>query len=166
MRDAVKVCKSLGIRYLWVDALCIIQDSKNDWEQENQQMSRVYEGSYLTISSWNERGWVFQEKSMSTRKLFFGKSMLHVQTNTIVNSENGYGSAIEVNSYDHRTMSDNRRHDPYELWNSVVLRFACLIWTEKTNLFPGLSGPADKFTEVLKDDEYLAGHWKRDLGCT
>lgn len=31
-REAVQVCRKLDIPYLWIDSLCIIQDSKSDWE--------------------------------------------------------------------------------------------------------------------------------------
>ncbi len=33
-QDAIKVTRALGIRYIWIDSLCIIQDSKSDWEIE------------------------------------------------------------------------------------------------------------------------------------
>lgn len=29
--DAIEVCRHLGVRYLWIDSLCIIQDSLEDW---------------------------------------------------------------------------------------------------------------------------------------
>lgn len=29
--DAIVVCRHLGIRYLWIDSLCIVQDCKTDW---------------------------------------------------------------------------------------------------------------------------------------
>jgi len=39
---AVKVTRGLGIRYLWIDALCIIQDDVEDWRREATTMSEVY----------------------------------------------------------------------------------------------------------------------------
>ena len=39
----------LGIRYLWVDSLCIIQDSAKDWEAESSQMTDIYGGATITI---------------------------------------------------------------------------------------------------------------------
>ena len=47
--DAVLVCRALGVRYLWIDALCIIQGDKEDWEKESYQMENVYSNSLLTI---------------------------------------------------------------------------------------------------------------------
>ena len=48
-RDACHVARRLGIRYLWIDSLCIIQDSPADWEQEASRMASVYRNSWLTV---------------------------------------------------------------------------------------------------------------------
>jgi hypothetical protein len=49
--DAVWVAKSLGVRYLWIDSLCIVQDNPKDWARESGAMSTVYGNSYLTIAA-------------------------------------------------------------------------------------------------------------------
>jgi len=53
IRDAISVTRDLGIRFLWVDALCIIQDSLNgeDWHAESSKMRDVYSNAYVTISA-------------------------------------------------------------------------------------------------------------------
>jgi hypothetical protein len=48
--DAVLVTKAMGVRYLWIDSLCIIQD-KEDWALHAPQMATVYGNAYLTISA-------------------------------------------------------------------------------------------------------------------
>ena len=50
-KDAIQVCLWLGIRFLWIDSLCIRQDSKSDWEREASQMGNIYRNSYLTIAA-------------------------------------------------------------------------------------------------------------------
>ncbi|OCL09069.1 HET-domain-containing protein, partial [Glonium stellatum] len=50
-RDAVTVTLRLGIQFLWIDALCIIQGDPLDWETESANMSRIYGGSYLTLAA-------------------------------------------------------------------------------------------------------------------
>ncbi|KAI8941916.1 hypothetical protein NX059_000030 [Plenodomus lindquistii] len=47
--DAIELCRRLGIRYLWVDAICILQDDDDDWAREAVQMGSVYTNAYLTI---------------------------------------------------------------------------------------------------------------------
>ncbi|KAL0935726.1 heterokaryon incompatibility protein [Colletotrichum truncatum] len=49
VRDAVRVCRSLSIRYLWIDALCIIQDDAADWQRESASMAFIYNNAYCTI---------------------------------------------------------------------------------------------------------------------
>lgn len=51
LADAVHVTRSLNIQYLWIDALCIIQDDAKDWETESGKMSTIYEKSYLVIAA-------------------------------------------------------------------------------------------------------------------
>ncbi|KAF8851703.1 HET-domain-containing protein [Acephala macrosclerotiorum] len=50
-QDAVTITKRLGFQYLWIDSLCIIQDSKSDWAAEAARMGMVYKHSTLTISA-------------------------------------------------------------------------------------------------------------------
>jgi len=49
-RDAITIVRKLSFRYLWIDALCIIQDSEEDWQKEAAVMDRVYANAALTIS--------------------------------------------------------------------------------------------------------------------
>ncbi|TDZ35221.1 hypothetical protein CTRI78_v011523 [Colletotrichum trifolii] len=53
-QQAVEMTRQLGIRYLWIDSLCIIQDDGADWEREAAQMVNVYRNGYATIAvSWS-----------------------------------------------------------------------------------------------------------------
>jgi Heterokaryon incompatibility protein (HET) len=49
IRDAVIVARSLQINYIWVDALCILQDSVSDWARESAQMAAIYENAKVVI---------------------------------------------------------------------------------------------------------------------
>ncbi|KAJ4256024.1 hypothetical protein NW762_009098 [Fusarium torreyae] len=51
IRDTINVTKELGIRYLWVDRLCIIQDSTEDWTQQAALMCQIYSGAAVTLSA-------------------------------------------------------------------------------------------------------------------
>lgn len=50
-KDAVKITRKFGIRYLWIDALCILQDSKPDWEVQATEMAAIYRNSVFTIAA-------------------------------------------------------------------------------------------------------------------
>src|ERR1043166_8196668 len=41
-QDATNITRQLGLRYLWIDAICIIQDSPHDWAKEAGKMSNIY----------------------------------------------------------------------------------------------------------------------------
>jgi hypothetical protein len=55
-QDAIIITRRLRIRYLWIDSLCIIQDSKQDWSQESKKMGLVYRNSSVTISALASKG--------------------------------------------------------------------------------------------------------------
>ena len=50
-QDAITITQQLSIRYLWIDSLCIIQDSLEDWEEESRKMSEVYRSALLIIAA-------------------------------------------------------------------------------------------------------------------
>lgn len=51
VRDAAVLVRNLGIRYLWVDALCIIQDDLEDWLAESPYMGDIYHNALFTIAA-------------------------------------------------------------------------------------------------------------------
>jgi hypothetical protein len=50
-RDACIVTRKLGYRYVWIDSLCIIQNSVEDWETESAKMGDIYMKATLTIAA-------------------------------------------------------------------------------------------------------------------
>jgi hypothetical protein len=49
--EAVFIARRLGLLFLWVDALCIIQDSTDDWRAESMLMASVYHNAWVTIGA-------------------------------------------------------------------------------------------------------------------
>ncbi|KLU91869.1 hypothetical protein MAPG_10818 [Magnaporthiopsis poae ATCC 64411] len=49
IRDAFVLTRRLHQRYLWIDSLCIVQDSINSWELNAKAMHLVYGHAYFTI---------------------------------------------------------------------------------------------------------------------
>ncbi len=50
-RDAIMITRRLGYRYLWIDSLCIVQDSPADWATESVRMADTYGNSELNIGA-------------------------------------------------------------------------------------------------------------------
>ncbi|KAN0108875.1 HET domain containing protein [Hyaloscypha variabilis] len=51
LRHAVIITRMLGVRYLWIDSLCIIQDDADDWRKESALMADVYGNNLFAISA-------------------------------------------------------------------------------------------------------------------
>ena len=50
-QDAIQITRALGISYIWIDSLCIVQDDEQDWAENAAQMGAIFEGSYITLSA-------------------------------------------------------------------------------------------------------------------
>jgi hypothetical protein len=51
LQDAITVCRALGLEFLWVDALCIVQDDPEDLKRELASMPQIYQRAWVTISA-------------------------------------------------------------------------------------------------------------------
>lgn len=146
-QDAISLVSRLDIEYIWIDSLCILQDSPDDWDREAATMSDVYLNATLNIAAtaaidgreglfderdsletgpfqvhvdwqgnwyggskrpcrgWyylaltqafdidvrdaplNTRGWVFQERTLSTRILHFSKKQIYWECMQLTSNE-------------------------------------------------------------------------------
>lgn len=55
-RDAIDFVYRLGYTYLWIDSLCIVQDSVDDWRHEGSKMASVYANATLTLAATKSSG--------------------------------------------------------------------------------------------------------------
>ncbi|KAK1634505.1 heterokaryon incompatibility protein-domain-containing protein [Colletotrichum phormii] len=239
VRDTIKVCRALGILYLWVDTFCIIQGDNVDWDRESRMMGQIYSSCYVTIcplssrsclqgylgprpqglevefqssrheyiretyrlvfssididadprwavdrrpaqrkdldkSSWNKRGWTFQESILSPHMICFGPNMSHFVCENLIKSENGYidrkveHGKLQViirralgRPYNESDRSVNSMASVYEHWDSVRV-IQRRVWTYREDIFPGLAGIAQAFAAIT-GDTYLAGLWEHCL---
>ncbi|KAF2096570.1 hypothetical protein NA57DRAFT_78175 [Rhizodiscina lignyota] len=72
MRDAIIITRGLGIRYLWIDALCIIQDSEEDFAKEAAEMGDIYSHATVTIAATDSKSCqdgIFEERNWRTGAL-------------------------------------------------------------------------------------------------
>ncbi|KAK3369711.1 heterokaryon incompatibility protein-domain-containing protein [Lasiosphaeria ovina] len=50
-RDAIVATRKLGIPYIWIDSLCIIQGDPDEWQRESSRMASVFSGAVLTLAA-------------------------------------------------------------------------------------------------------------------
>ncbi|KAI1270913.1 heterokaryon incompatibility protein-domain-containing protein [Xylaria sp. FL0933] len=120
-RDAIQVTRELGVRYLWIDSLCIVQGEDGDFDEEASHMETVFSTAYCVLAATrargsssgfltprperklvklerpgecpiyvcesidnfqrdviegplNKRGWVFQERALARRTIYFAEN--------------------------------------------------------------------------------------------
>jgi hypothetical protein len=68
-RDAITVTNALGVNYLWIDCLCIVQNDSTDWTAEAAVMGKIYENAACTIlaasASDSHQGCFFERDPLS-----------------------------------------------------------------------------------------------------
>lgn len=55
-QHTIYATRSLELRYIWIDALCIIQNSKQDWSEQAPQMGHIYRHAYVNLSALSAHG--------------------------------------------------------------------------------------------------------------
>lgn len=224
-REAITVTRRFGFRYLWIDALCIIQDSREDFEREIPSMRSVYSNSACTLAAsasedpngglfrardatvvapgvirapsrassdgnyyifdidyWNRqilngplhrRGWVFQERLLSPRIVYFSKSQVLWECFTELKCEGFPHGIPEFQSVKNLDPLWKMAEPPsqssqrsvtmstlaLQLWSSLVREYSNCLLTNRDDKLPAFSGVADHFGETT-GDQYLAGLWR------
>ncbi|KAH7394194.1 heterokaryon incompatibility protein-domain-containing protein, partial [Phaeosphaeria sp. MPI-PUGE-AT-0046c] len=51
LQDAMTITLGLGLRYIWIDSLCIVQDDPDDLNREIANMANIYRGAFVAISA-------------------------------------------------------------------------------------------------------------------
>lgn len=131
----------------------------------------------LEYSEWNRRGWVFQERILSPRLLYFGARMIHFQHGDHMISETGF--SIDRNFFDPRPrigrycatdllhqLQKIQSQGPRitDFWYKLVTVISPSNFTDRRDRLPAIAGIARLVQEFTKH-RYLAGLWEEDLCC-
>jgi hypothetical protein len=79
-QDAIQVARWIGVPYIWIDSLCIVQDDAEDWKEESKKRADIYTGCYLAIgatrSSSCEEGFLQPREGSVSVGLYSALSMI------------------------------------------------------------------------------------------
>ncbi|KAI0100194.1 HET-domain-containing protein [Nemania sp. FL0031] len=223
-QDAIDICRRLDICYVWIDSLCIIQDSDDDWAEESAKMAEIYVNAFLTIAAtksrdgtggcyserdpiyvahgtvyegsvyirgqmprfggpagsktaegWPllQRGWVYQEMSLSTRVLHFGSQEVIWQCRTHRRSESGSNDSdhAQITFSDGHTVPGRKHNDSWDdgspndhPWYDVVHDYSGLGLSFEKDKLPALAAISQESAkERAAGDKFLAGLWRNSL---
>ncbi|KKZ66851.1 hypothetical protein EMCG_07456 [[Emmonsia] crescens] len=253
-RDAISLTRALGIKYIWIDSLCILQDDARDWNVESANMAAIYTNSHLTIAATQSangtgglfrdtpdfevagktpqpppdkpgcgdkggeayrlffreridhhidmqvttnifagnptathyplltRGWVYQERMLSTRILHFSRYELFFECRSSIFCEcddiefNGSSpeTPIALFKIEHaEALHDYTsswaeqfqgaiRYQGASLWRTMVGCYTALLLTKSKDRLPAISGIA-KDLGARRQSRYLAGLWEESI---
>ncbi|KAK2590090.1 hypothetical protein QQS21_012230, partial [Conoideocrella luteorostrata] len=234
-QDAIVIVRRLSIQYLWIDALCIMQDANEDKAFEIPQMRLIYSSAACNLAAsasddpygglfqvrdttaiapglikapsmamhdkphyivdtryrdrqilsgpLHRRGWVFQERFLSVRVLYFGQSQMFWECLSEFKCE-GFPQGMpqtqsaksleplwemrEARSLCRPSSQDSPQKDQamsipaLRLWNSLVREYSNCALTFPGDKLPAFAGIVDLFREAT-GDQYLAGLWRSNL---
>ncbi|KAF2650016.1 HET-domain-containing protein, partial [Lophiostoma macrostomum CBS 122681] len=205
-QDSIVVARSLDIRYLWIDALCIIQDDENEWHGEALLMGNIYRNAECTIavhdapddsagfleaslqspksvsiecaqdntsltvslrsnfraavdrSELTRRGWVLQERYLSSRTLHFTETSIFLE-----DGSSSFPSLLAADPFDSRlspfnigTRMHNQKYD--FAWFKLLERYSATKLTYESDKLPAISG----LVKLLQQDiqgRFVMGVW-------
>lgn len=143
-QDAITLTRILGFKYIWIDSLCIIQDSAEDWAIESAKMAAVYSNGHLTIAgtkSSSGRGGLFattpdfrvdgQTPEGEDYTLFFRERIDHhidssLDTYGMTSTEKYYPLLTRAWVYQERMLSNRVLHfGQYELFFECKSSIQC-----------------------------------------
>ncbi|KAI7763753.1 hypothetical protein LZL87_011610 [Fusarium oxysporum] len=212
IKDAMYVAEQVGERFLWVDALCIVQDDPADLGHQTARMDLIYSKALFTIlaacgedstsglaglpsnprdvfqrqvkisasglhvmplvtlseedtlqfSSWNTRGWTFQERLLSRRSLIFTNKQVYWCCDGTTWEEESLldipGSTTFAGSYSfgcYDEWDDNEAKFSLESFDTYITQFSERKFTYPSDVLPAFLGIIRRF-EHLNNEKI---HW-------
>ncbi|KAF1954285.1 HET-domain-containing protein, partial [Byssothecium circinans] len=184
-QDAIDCCRKLEIRYIWIDSLCILQDSHEDWDYEAGQMKHVYTNAFVTLAAaaaknstegmwphpcWQDAGALIpfdppeaQELPLLTRAWVLQERLLSARiiyfTKNEIMWECRQLRTCECLAGDILQPSLDSGLPTLQTWQKFVDRYTSLCLTKATDRLPALSGIAEQMGQ-RQFGTFYAGHWE------
>ncbi|KAH7129868.1 heterokaryon incompatibility protein-domain-containing protein [Dactylonectria estremocensis] len=185
-RDVIQVARWLGLSYIWIDSLCIVQDSAPDWEKESASMAEVYSNSHYNIAAAHaadgtygcfierdprlvkplkiDLNWGPDPGSyFATQWLYWRQKVMETPLNAVgglLKSLNPHADGAALRRG--HGMSDVTELDAFSLWDDIVYTYSNGKLTYSEDKLVAISGLASRMQKHTQS-EYLAGLWRKHL---
>ncbi|KAK0725063.1 hypothetical protein B0H67DRAFT_658060, partial [Lasiosphaeris hirsuta] len=154
-QEAVTLTRDLGLKYLWIDSLCIIQDDPHDWEVESGNMAAIYKNAYVVVGA--DRAKIaheeFLRQSATPENQLVGKPVAYVPHECATLYARPH--FLHSNLYTDQSLSQRARNVQEQLLATRMVHF-----TEHEMVYECRSGGL--CCECMELDQKLSGTIRRD----
>ncbi|KAF3803851.1 hypothetical protein GCG54_00008353 [Colletotrichum gloeosporioides] len=184
-KDAFVALERLGLQYIWIDRLCIFQDSEVDWSQESSSMHQVFKSAFLCIAALgaenDEGGLYFQRDPKDIKPSVIDLSLFGTQTHVLTSGRYScfikkalttqlyfYGSAMKCIVLRANLMPTGWGSElHYAQWCELLGYYTKCQLTKSRDKLVAISAIAKETKSFLKplgeETRYLAGIWEAKL---
>jgi len=158
--DALTITQNLEIKYLWIDALCIVQGEGGDWETEAERMHATFSAAYCVLAASHCAGTsdrILVERprqpliNFRDNGLAFSEDIDDFQLEVIEGAMNKRGWVLQERALARRTIYFAEKQTYWECGQGV----RCETLTKMTNKIASFLGDAN-FPQVAHQDSYGA----------
>lgn len=166
IRDALKIIQSLGFRFIWIDALCIVQDSVLHRTQELGRMAQIYENAFVTIvassASSASDGFLHQHRPLPNQPL--QRSRTAGQYAMPCRLVRGNFCAVDMKQTEIMWAAWNSEPIFYRCWTlqEALLSKRCLIYSAQTLSWHSKDG-LHLLDDVCNDTDTLTASYRFPL---
>ncbi|EPE27261.1 hypothetical protein GLAREA_03176 [Glarea lozoyensis ATCC 20868] len=149
--DVIKLVRRLKIRYLWIDALCIVQDSTDDWSRESSKMHQIYAEACINItaacSTGSSDGLFATDLISGSAREFYRTVSSYYAPRPNLGADQGLQNSIS---------------QPMRYWYDGINRFRGRHITYGQDRLPAIAGVAKRVQQRTRYT-YKAGLWLEDI---
>jgi hypothetical protein len=115
------------------------------------------------------RAWVYQEKRLSPRIIYFNVYQMLWKCGAVIRSEDGHFDHDYNYSEQSEDENDGLRQmgfqddDPAQAWREAVAEYSGLALTYERDRLPAIAAVAQRMMRIRKADVYLAGMWRSSI---
>lgn len=107
------------------------------------------------------RAWVYQERRLSPRIVYFGDNQIYWECRYMFTSEDGYENKLWTQ--DRSSAWRDWSRDPISSWRTIIHEYSGLQLTYERDRLPAIAAVANRMSLLREGDVYIAGMWKDSI---